>query len=108
MSSFNFKCLQDRNGNLLLSSRRTTGPKPLSWRTASLQPPLRERERREDILLLVRQFLQKFANRHGWAIHKSPGEVMANLSREHYNWPGSVRELENIVERGIIMTTGLF
>jgi len=65
-------------------------------------PPLRER--REDIPLLVRGFVQKFANRQGKAIETIPSEVMAAL--ETHDWPGNIRELQNVIERGVIMTSG--
>jgi formate hydrogenlyase transcriptional activator len=65
-------------------------------------PPLRER--REDIPLLVRDFVQKFANQQGKAIETIPSEVMAAL--EAHDWPGNIRELQNVVERGVIYTSG--
>jgi formate hydrogenlyase transcriptional activator len=65
-------------------------------------PPLRER--REDIPLLVRDFVQKFANQQGKAIEAIPSEVMAAL--ETHDWPGNIRELQNVIERGVILTSG--
>jgi len=65
-------------------------------------PPLRERP--EDIPLLVRYFVQKFARRMRKAIEIIPAETMTVLSR--YGWPGNVRELENAIERAVILTTG--
>jgi formate hydrogenlyase transcriptional activator len=65
-------------------------------------PPLRER--REDIPLLIEHFVQKFAERQGKSIDSVPDEVMDVLKR--YDWPGNIRELQNVVERGVIMTTG--
>jgi len=65
-------------------------------------PPLRERV--EDIPLLAAHFLQKFAKQQGKMIDTIPDDVMAALER--YNWPGNIRELENIIERGVIMTNG--
>jgi formate hydrogenlyase transcriptional activator len=65
-------------------------------------PPLRERG--EDIPLLIEHFVQKFAQRQGKAIEQIPDEVMDALKR--YDWPGNIRELQNIIERGVIMTTG--
>ena len=66
-------------------------------------PPLRERE--EDIPLLAEYFVQKFATQQGKVIDTIPDEVMAAL--EHHDWPGNVRELQNVIERGVIMTTGV-
>jgi formate hydrogenlyase transcriptional activator len=66
-------------------------------------PPLEER--REDIPPLAEHFVQKFAKQQGKAIATIPYEVMAAL--EQHNWPGNIRELQNVIERGVIMTTGL-
>ena len=66
------------------------------------QPPLRER--REDIPLLVRDLVHKFANRQGKVIETIPSEVMEALE-SHY-WPGNIRELQNVIERGVVMTVG--
>jgi formate hydrogenlyase transcriptional activator len=65
-------------------------------------PPLRERE--QDIPLLAEHFVQKFAKQQGKVIDTIPDEVMAAL--EHHDWPGNIRELQNIIERGVIMTSG--
>jgi formate hydrogenlyase transcriptional activator len=65
-------------------------------------PPLRERH--GDITLLVRHFLQTFAQRHGKTIRHIPDNVMKAL--EEYNWPGNIRELQNFIERSVILTTG--
>jgi formate hydrogenlyase transcriptional activator len=65
-------------------------------------PPLRER--REDIAPLTEYFVRKFAGQQGKVIATIPRDVMAAL--EHYDWPGNVRELQNVIERGVIITTG--
>jgi formate hydrogenlyase transcriptional activator len=65
-------------------------------------PPLRERE--EDIPLLARHFVEKFAQQQGKAIDAIPEQVMEAL--ENHDWPGNIRELQNVIERGVIMTTG--
>src|SRR5690242_11494364 len=65
-------------------------------------PPLRERE--EDIPLLAEYFVQKFATQQGKAIDTIPDEVMAALER--HDWPGNIRELQNVIERGVILTMG--
>ncbi len=65
-------------------------------------PPLRER--REDIPLLAKHFVEKFAKQQGKMIGTIPNEVMAAL--ENHDWPGNFRELQNIIERSVIMTTG--
>ena len=65
-------------------------------------PPLRERK--EDIGLLVRHFINKFEVKMGKKIESIPPQVIINL--EDYHWPGNVRELENIIERAMIVSTG--
>ncbi len=65
-------------------------------------PPLRER--REDIPLLARLFLQKFAQEAGHDLDDFDPDAMAIL--ENYRWPGNIRELSNVVERAVIMSTG--
>ena len=65
-------------------------------------PPLRERP--EDIPLLVHYFTQKYARRMEKQIESIPASAMARLSSWH--WPGNIRELENFVERAVILTRG--
>lgn len=65
-------------------------------------PPLRERK--EDIPLLVNYFVEKYSKAIGKTITKIPKRVMELL--ENYDWPGNIRELENIVERAVIITNG--
>jgi len=65
-------------------------------------PPLRER--REDIPLLVRYFVQRFAKRLRRPIESVARESMELLCR--WPWPGNVRELQNVVERAVILSPG--
>jgi len=65
-------------------------------------PPLRER--REDIPLLTRYFVQKHAQRMGRNIDTIPTPVLAALT--NYDWPGNIRELQNVLERSVILTNG--
>jgi len=65
-------------------------------------PPLRER--RDDIPLLVRYFVQKHSQRVNRRIETIPSEAMETLT--HYAWPGNVRELENFIERAVILSPG--
>lgn len=65
-------------------------------------PPLRERA--DDIPMLVRHFAQKFAQRMKKPIETIPSEAMKEL--RNYPWSGNVRELENFVERAVILTQG--
>jgi formate hydrogenlyase transcriptional activator len=60
------------------------------------------RDRREDIPLLVRYFVQQFARRMDKKIETIPSETMTILSR--YDWPGNVRELENLTQRAVILS----
>ncbi len=66
-------------------------------------PPLRER--RDDIPPLVRHFTQRFARRMGRRIETIPSAVMEALVR--YRWPGNIRELQNVIERAVILSPGL-
>jgi transcriptional regulator with GAF, ATPase, and Fis domain len=61
------------------------------------------RERREDIPLLVRYFVEKYARRMGKRVESIPAGAQRKLMCWH--WPGNVRELENLVERAMILTT---
>jgi len=65
-------------------------------------PPLRER--REDIPMLVRHFAQQFARRMKKPIETIPAETMDALVG--YGWPGNIRELQNLIERAVILTAG--
>ncbi len=65
-------------------------------------PPLRER--REDIPLLVRCFVDRHARRMNREIKSIPTDVMQALT--NWNWPGNIRELENFVERAVILSKG--
>jgi formate hydrogenlyase transcriptional activator len=65
-------------------------------------PPLRERS--EDIPLLVRHFAQEFSRRMNKRIDTIPSETLATLVR--YHWPGNIRELQNVIERAVILSTG--
>jgi formate hydrogenlyase transcriptional activator len=65
-------------------------------------PPLRERS--EDIPLLVRHFVQHFARQMNRVIETIPSETMEALT--HYSWPGNIRELQNLMERVVIVSTG--
>jgi formate hydrogenlyase transcriptional activator len=65
-------------------------------------PPLRERP--EDIALLVRHFTQQFARRMNKRIESISSETMNVMC--DYHWPGNIRELQNIIERAVILSTG--
>jgi len=65
-------------------------------------PPLRER--REDIPLLASYFVQKHASRMGRKIEKIPMDALEALS--NYDWPGNIRELQNVIERSVVLSMG--
>ena len=62
------------------------------------------RERKEDIPLLVSYFVQKFAKQMQKQIESVPSAVMKGLTA--WEWPGNIRELENFIERAVILTRG--
>jgi len=63
-------------------------------------PPLRER--REDIPALVRHFVEICGRRMGRQIDQIPPATMSALSS--YHWPGNIRELQNLIERAVILS----
>ena len=65
-------------------------------------PPLRDRV--EDIPMLVRHFVREFAERMNKMIDAVPDHVMEALCFHH--WPGNIRELQNFIERAVVMTEG--
>lgn len=67
-----------------------------------LSPPLRDRK--EDIPLLVKHFCQKYESKIGKKITSIPSKVMDALLA--YAWPGNIRELENLIERAMILSKG--
>ena len=67
-----------------------------------IAPPLRERV--EDVPLLVRYFAQRLSRRMNKRIENIPEESMKAMMK--YRWPGNIRELENFIERAVILTKG--
>jgi formate hydrogenlyase transcriptional activator len=65
-------------------------------------PPLRER--REDIELLTRFFTQRYARKLNRTIDEIPSPALQALTQ--YDWPGNIRELQNVVERSVILSNG--
>jgi two-component system response regulator HydG len=65
-------------------------------------PPLRER--RDDIPLLAQHFLRKFARQTGKEIRRLTPEALEALTS--YGWPGNVRQLENAIERAVVLASG--
>jgi formate hydrogenlyase transcriptional activator len=62
------------------------------------------RERREDVPLLVRYFVQNFSRRLNKTVEYVPVEAMDALV--NYDWPGNIRELENLIERAVLLSPG--
>jgi len=65
-------------------------------------PPLRER--RDDILMLVEYFVQRFATKGGKRIRSIDKKTLNLL--QSYDWPGNIRELQNVIERSVILSSG--
>jgi transcriptional regulator with GAF, ATPase, and Fis domain len=65
-------------------------------------PPLRERK--DDILMLVEYFVQRYANRAGRNILSIDQKTLDLL--QSYEWPGNIRELQNVIERSVILSSG--
>jgi len=65
-------------------------------------PPLRER--REDIPLLAEFFIEKYSNRYGRETKRLSSAALARF--QEYDWPGNVREMENLVERAVLLSLG--
>jgi DNA-binding NtrC family response regulator len=61
------------------------------------------RERREDIHILIRHFVKKYSREYNKTIKEIPVEVMNVL--KSYTWPGNIRELENIIQQLVVMST---
>ena len=65
-------------------------------------PPLRERA--DDILMLVEYFVQRYATRAGKSFRSIDKKTLDLL--QHYDWPGNIRELQNVIERSVILSSG--
>jgi transcriptional regulator with GAF, ATPase, and Fis domain len=65
-------------------------------------PPLRQRK--QDIPLLTNAFILKFASKHGKTINQISPSVQEFMM--NYDWPGNIRELQNVVEQSVILATG--
>jgi formate hydrogenlyase transcriptional activator len=64
----------------------------------------RLRDRREDIPLLVRHYVEKYSRRMNRSIDTIPSQAMEVIT--NYSWPGNVRELQNFIERAVIVSPG--
>jgi len=101
----NFRLLAATNRDLLQSVKAREFRSDLYYRLNVFPiyiPPLRER--REDIRPLVEHFVRKFAVKMKKSITSIPSRTMETLVR--WEWPGNIRELENFMERSVILTPG--
>ena len=101
----NFRLLAATNRDLLQSVKGREFRSDLYYRLnvfPILIPPLRER--REDIRPLIEHFVVKFAAQMKKSISSIPSKTMEMMVR--WDWPGNIRELENFVERSVILTPG--
>ncbi|MFZ0539378.1 MAG: sigma 54-interacting transcriptional regulator [Candidatus Sulfotelmatobacter sp.] len=101
----NFRLIAATNRDLLESVNRREFRTDLYYRLNVFPlrtPPLRER--REDIPLLIEHFVRKYAGRMNKSIRSIPAKTMETLMQ--WGWPGNIRELENFVERSVILTPG--
>jgi PAS domain S-box-containing protein len=101
----NFRLLAATNRDLLQSVKAHEFRSDLYYRLNVFPihiPPLRER--REDIRALVEHFVRKFAGQMRKSITSIPSKTMETLVR--WEWPGNIRELENFIERSVILTPG--
>ena len=101
----NFRLLAATNRDLVQSVKAREFRSDLYYRLnvfPILIPPLRER--REDIRPLIEHFVRKFAAQMKKSITSIPSKTMEMLVR--WDWPGNIRELENFVERSVILTSG--
>src|SRR6185436_2514969 len=62
------------------------------------------RERKDDVLMLVEYFVQRYAKRAGKNIRSIDKKALDLL--QSYDWPGNIRELQNIIERSVILSSG--
>jgi PAS domain S-box-containing protein len=101
----NVRVIAATNRDLAQSVRDKTFREDLFYRLNVFPIPLPAlRERVEDIPLLATYFADRFAGRLGKTIHGIQADTMERLKR--YSWPGNIRELENIIERAVILATG--
>lgn len=93
------------NKDLRQSVRENTFREDLYFRLNVIEihlPPLRERK--EDIELLIDLFIKKFSRREGKGIRSISREALGVLVK--YDYPGNIRELENIIERAVVLARG--
>jgi len=98
----NIRLIAATNRNLKEEIDNGTFREDLYYRLSVFEiqlPPLRERK--EDLALLMKHFIRKYASRMGKTIEGFSPQAAATLN--HYDWPGNIRELANVVERAVIL-----
>ena len=101
--SVDVRVIAATNRNLLEEIRKGNFRQDLYYRLNVFPievPPLRDRK--EDIPFLVRQFVSKTGKKIGKSINTIPQEIFSSLHK--HNWPGNIRELENVIERAVIVS----
>ena len=101
----NVRVIAATNRNLKMAIEKKEFREDLYYRLnvfPIISPPLRERK--EDIPVLVKHFLQKYEGKMGKKINDISPKVIDALMK--YDWPGNIRELENLVERAMIISPG--
>ena len=101
----NFRLVSATNRNTSLLLEEGVLRKDLYFRISTIKikvPPLRER--RGDIILLARRFLERFSKQYEKSIRDMSQETVTRLT--HYDWPGNIRELECVIERGVLFCHG--
>jgi DNA-binding NtrC family response regulator len=99
------RVLAATNADLQLAVKNGTFREDLYYRLNVVNihlPPLRDR--RDDIPVLVEHFVQKIARECGRDVHDVSAEARDLLAR--YDWPGNIRELENVIHRAVVLATG--
>ena len=99
----NFRVVAATNKNLFAEVEKGNFRQDLYYRLSAFPihvPPLRERK--EDIPLIARYFLDAFSKKMGKTIRRIPDNELKKLVT--YNWPGNVRELKHFIERSIILS----
>src|ERR1700731_4835436 len=101
----NIRLVAATNRNLVDMVKRNEFRSDLYYRLNVFPIPLPAlRERREDIPALVEHFVEIYSRRMDKQIEHIPPEAMAALCS--YDWPGNIRELQNFIERSVILTSG--
>lgn len=102
----NIRIIAATNADLLVDIKNKSFREELYYRLTVVEievPPLRERK--SDIPLLTKKFLQKYGVEYKDRLLGISPEALQVLTA--YNWPGNIRELENVIQRAVIMTDGL-